>query len=67
MITVKKLKKLLEKEQDDAMVVLSSDEEGNSFSPLYEVCGLARYNKSDRSIDDANGGIGEECIVLYPE
>lgn len=33
-MTVKELKELLQNEDDESIVVLSSDEEGNSFSPL---------------------------------
>ena len=34
MITVKKLKKLLSKFDDNAIIIISSDGEGNNFSPL---------------------------------
>jgi len=53
-VTVKELKELLENEDDDAIIVLSSDEEGNSFSPLHESYGVDNFLP--------NGNYGE----LYP-
>ena len=49
-VTVKELKELLKNEDDDAIIVLSSDEEGNSFSPLHESYGV------DNFLSDGNYG-----------
>jgi len=53
-VTVKELKELLQSEDDDAIIVLSSDEEGNSFSPMHESYGADNFL--------SNGNYGE----LYP-
>lgn len=49
-VTVKELKEILNNVEDDAIVVLSSDEEGNSFSPLHNSIGIYNYepNENDR-------------------
>lgn len=48
MITVGKLKKMLEKYNDEYVVILSSDEEGNNYAPLYQIDDNAVFNKRDR-------------------
>jgi len=40
---VKELVNLLEKCDPEAEVIISRDEEGNGFSPLYEVCDNQSY------------------------
>jgi len=37
-MTVGKLKKLLEKVDDNRMVILQKDSEGNGYSPLSDIC-----------------------------
>lgn len=48
MITVGKLKEMLKKYNDDFFVVLSSDGEGNNYSPLYQIDDNGMFNKRDR-------------------
>lgn len=49
-VTVRELKEILNNVEDDAIVVLSSDSEGNSFSPLDNSVGIDNYepNENDR-------------------
>jgi hypothetical protein len=56
-LTVKELREALEGYDDDRIVVMSRDEEGNGFSPLYEI-GTSSY------VSDG-GSYGE--IGLEPE
>jgi hypothetical protein len=42
-ITVKQFKEILEKENDDDIIVLSRDSEGNEFSPLDGSYGVNNY------------------------
>lgn len=62
-MTVKQLKKIINKYPDDLLVVLSSDSEGNSFSQLYhlETNNIGILNNSDVSGNDT-----DEALVLYP-
>lgn len=46
-ITVKKLKEILEKENDDDIIILSRDSEGNGFSPLDGSYGVDNYLPKD--------------------
>lgn len=46
-VTVKELKEILNNVEDDAIVVLSSDEEGNSFSPLDNSIGINNYEPNE--------------------
>jgi len=54
-ITVKDLKKLLENVDDDRIVVLSSDPEGNSYSPFRE--------SGEFSYDEYQGEVGLEELT----
>lgn len=45
-MTVKELRELLKDQNDNDLVVLSSDSEGNSFSPLSENFSLASYEST---------------------
>jgi hypothetical protein len=48
---VKELIKLLKTEDSDSIVLLSSDEEGNSFSPLREVSDEGHWDKDTGSFE----------------
>lgn len=50
MITVKELIKMLQSEDEDAIVMLSCDSEGNCFSPLEK--GFARSTKGEEKDTD---------------
>ena len=74
---VKELVEFLKKQQQDAEVLLSSDEEGNTYSPCdIEQCGYAtgnfdKKNNSPLSIKDAIYTMDEDemhgnYIILYP-
>lgn len=77
---VKELIEWLQTEDQEAEVVMSSDPEGNSFSPLFDISNNARYDrdcgevglktltpeleKSGHTEEDI--GYGVDCIVLWP-
>jgi len=74
---VSELIEFLKKQNQDAMVLLSSDEEGNSYSPVdIEHCGYAtgnfdEENNSPLSIKNAIYTMDEDemhgdYIILYP-
>lgn len=74
---VKELIKFLQKQNQDAVILLSSDEEGNSYSPVdIEHCGYAsgnfdKENNSPLSIKNDIYTMDEEelhgdYIILYP-
>ncbi len=69
-ITVKQLKKLLDTIDDDRIIVMSSDEEGNSYSPLRQVeKGLyleENLGRGEIYPDRVNISEGWKAIVLYP-
>ena len=54
MILVKKLIQQLKKCDQNAVVIMSSDEEGNSLSPLFQIEQGGKYDKENNEI-------------LYPE
>lgn len=71
-MNVKQLKEHLFYLPDDMLVVMSSDSEGNSHSPLYEI-GLSWYHAEHGDIynldEDPEWFNQEECekaIVLWP-
>lgn len=78
-MTVKELIKELKKLDGDRLVVISSDEEGNSFNEFYSL-ETASYDKDAKEIgleklteEDIEAGYGEEdvkegvpCVVLWP-
>lgn len=73
---VKELIKWLKKQQQDAMILLSSDEEGNSYSPLDLRCGYSVGNfdaekNSPLGVQNSIYSMDEEemkgdYIILYP-
>lgn len=74
---VKELIKFLKKQNQDAVVLLSSDEEGNSYSPCdIENCGYVtgNFDKEKGTIIDPRNFIytmdedemSGDYIVLYP-
>lgn len=74
---VKELIDFLKKQNQDATVLLSSDEEGNSYSPLdIEHCGYASGNfdkEKETPVDPRNfiytmneEEIRGDYIILYP-
>ncbi len=66
---VKQLLKLLQNENPNHLVVLSSDAEGNTYRKLSSVCGCLVFNEDYNEIDDANNTVlknAKDCIVLYP-
>jgi hypothetical protein len=66
-MTVSKLIKLLSKQNPKALVVLSSDSEGNSFGLCEAVSPPYKYLDGD-GIDPEEVEVkgGKECIVLWP-
>lgn len=73
-MTVSELIKFLQKQDQNAMVLLSSDEEGNTYSPLdIECCGYATGNFEETkdymslsiySMDESE--MQGNYIILYP-
>lgn len=69
---IKELKEILSKYPDDFEVVMSSDEEGNSFSPLADF-GIGSYvpettwgGEVFMGEEVEEEGLSENCIVLWP-
>lgn len=70
---VKELIELLKKLDPESMVLLSSDEEGNNFSPMYDF-GTGNFEKdseSDYPVLEYSWSIKKEdahgnYVVLYP-
>lgn len=65
-MNVKQLKKQLENLDDNLLVVLSSDAEGNSFDILAAVDSDMTYNQGKVSLIEEMQEFGKPCIVLYP-
>jgi hypothetical protein len=77
---VKELIKILQTQDPDDLVVLSSDGEGNSYSLLGDVTDNATFDKKEQEIGifklteelerqgytEEDIGRGKKCIVLYP-
>lgn len=78
-VTVAKLREILAKLPDDAIVVMSKDAEGNNFSPFCEVgndeasdwyraesswSGYLRDEEYDPDEDGPDGAVS--CVVLWP-
>lgn len=71
-MTVKELKKLLEKVDDNRIVIMSSDGEGNTYSPLADIDDSKNYTpdstwSGDIGIEELtpeliNGGYTEEDV-----
>lgn len=72
-MTKKQLLKKLEKVENDAIIVLASDSEGNSFSELDNISaekGL-KWDAENREIIDEDDNKDEyykldSCIILWP-
>lgn len=65
-MTVAKLIKLLSKQDPKSLVVLSSDAEGNSFSPLAVATPLY-YDADDNAVGEEDEVTnGKACVVLWP-
>lgn len=72
-MTVGELKQALEKVPDDMPVILSSDGEGNSYSPLaswsagllYEAY-TTWYGEVHNPTDPDDTVDGDPCLVLWP-
>ena len=83
MLTVRELIKQLKKENPERIVLLSSDEEGNSYKPLYEAERAAAKDEDGEWVlgieqltaELLNEGFTEDdvlehsrpALVLYPE
>ena len=65
---VKQLKEKLANVKDDCEVILSSDSEGNSYSPLSSI--YKAFYEPDNSfsgeITDEKSNTSKNCLVLYP-
>jgi len=67
---IKQLIKKLQLADENDIVVLSSDAEGNNYRELYDVMTCAVFDESNNEIDDANNTTlvgAKHCVVLYPE
>ena len=72
-MNVKELKKQLDGVEDDRVVILSKDGEGNSFSPL-DTLSFANYMSESQwhgdieDVEDIESGEqpGQKAIVLWP-
>lgn len=70
-LTVKRLKKLLENQPDDFLVILSSDAEGNGYAPGYSYA-TGQWKPRDREFihheEDAEYRTGpDNAICFWPE
>jgi hypothetical protein len=64
-MTVKELKELLEQAKPNDLVILSSDEEGNSFHALYEIT-PERVVSTEYGYEAVEGGKRTNAIILWP-
>jgi hypothetical protein len=67
-MTVKQLKKLIYKVPDKLFVILSRDEEGNSFQPLHHMSNRRMVDTGNNLWDDAADIIESpeaNCIVFW--
>lgn len=77
-MTVKELKSILSKYDDDLLVVMSSDAEGNGYGELFAINDNSTFDGETIGVQNltpklkAKGyteedlGSGNPCIVLYP-
>lgn len=65
MITVKELISILSALDGDRIIILGSDSEGNSYSPLDKNIGVDHFKDGGLYIDNSSGSI--PAVVLYPE
>lgn len=70
-MTVAELKKLLKDQDDDAIVVLSHDAEGNGYSKAYASETMHFYDGEvyimSLTDEDRKAGFGEDDLCPYPE
>ncbi len=69
-MTVKKLKEIIKNMDDDVIIIMSRDEDGNGYAPLSEVDTEFLWSEEDRDIgfgkltdDLIKEGYGEEDII----
>ena len=65
MITVKELISILSALDDDRIIILSSDSEGNRYSPLDGNIGIDHNKDEELYVDNSSDAI--PAVVLYPE
>ena len=68
-MTVKELMALLQEMDPDLEVFVASDEEGNSFKPLYS-CSESKFMRYGREIEiihpDDVTGAEKDCVTVWP-
>ncbi len=67
-MTVRELIGILSAMDQDRIIVLSNDEEGNGYRPLYNIAGDCAYNDGDigiekLTVDDIEAGFSEEDVM----
>lgn len=67
-MTKGKLLEILKNFDDDVIVIIQKDAEGNGYSPLYNVAELnyTAENSWSGECDDIPSNYSEPCIVLVP-
>ena len=80
-MTIRQLKELIEDLNDDVVVIMSKDGEGNAFSPLFDIDNSCIYvaestwsgeiypkvvNGDSSDEDCYDGSDGHDCVVLWP-
>jgi hypothetical protein len=68
---IKDLKKLLEQYPEELEAILSKDEEGNQFSPLFSVQEFKYVPKNEfygdiADLDEETGKMSLPALVFYP-
>ena len=65
---VKELIKQLKEKNQESIVIISSNSDGNSFNPLGDVGYLKLIQKLDKKEDQEDYVIEDEvpCLVMYP-
>ena len=64
-VTVKDLIEALQACDHNAMICMSSDAEGNRYSPLSGVGG-GKYNAKERDYSDEDDAEGVPCVCFWP-
>lgn len=65
-MTIKTLINLLKKYDQEALVIMSNDSEGNNFSPLFEIAKCFYHPESTYSGDITEDKKDEKAVVLFP-
>lgn len=68
-MTLKELKIILDEcgLDDNTQVILSSDSEGNHFSPAIEICwGFAEWTEGDVHWAEEDEKVENPCLIIYP-